>query len=58
MYQQQKVKAALGGLMLSALAGLSGTAQAFQATELSSGYQQTPDGAAQQAADPKDQARR
>jgi uncharacterized low-complexity protein len=53
MNQQQKVKAALGGLMLSALAGLSGTAQAFQATELSAGYQQTPDGAAQQAADPK-----
>ncbi len=53
MNQQQKVKAALGGLMLSALAGLSGTAQAFQTTELSAGYQQMPDGAAQQAADPK-----
>lgn len=53
MNQQQKVKAALGGLMLSALAGLTGTAQAFQATELSAGYQQSPDGAAQQTSDPK-----
>lgn len=53
MNQQQKVKAALGGLMLSALAGLSSGVQAFQATELSAGYQQAPDGAAQQATDPK-----
>jgi len=57
MNQQQKVKAALGGLMLSALAGASVAAQAqpFQATELAAGYQQsaTPDAGAQQAADPK-----
>jgi len=55
MNQQQKVKAALGGLVLSALAGVSVGAQAFQATELAAGYQVAiaPDGAQQQAADPK-----